>query len=123
MVTKKVTKNMAKAIPWTDRFEPPVSASQHPPTNMVTSSECAHSKEELFSGRVKEAHSLADLERQTADGNSLTLAMTWGVETSRHEVGAWLAEKSMMAVQQVEEQCLACAVRLGRCVGALVVVC
>lgn len=42
---------------------------------------------------MKEAYSLSDLERQTSDGDSLMLAMTWGVETSKREVTAWLTEK------------------------------
>jgi hypothetical protein len=114
---------MARAVLWADRHEPLISVTQHLPTHIVTGVGCTHSKEEPFNGRVKEAHSLADLERKTADGDSLTLAMTWGFESSIREVHVWLAEKSMMAVQQAEGQCLACAVKFGHCIAALVVIC
>jgi hypothetical protein len=62
------------------------------------------------------------LEEGTSDGDSMTVALTNDDERARHEVLAWLIQRSIMTVQRNNGQCLGCAVKTAHCVGGLVVV-
>jgi hypothetical protein len=115
-------KNIAKAIFWMDQGSQ-IPRPQALPSHIVCGRECVHGQEKPYTGRVKEAHSLVELDLATSDEDSVTIAMTWGAENSRNEVIAWVMERSMLTVQKRDDQCLRCAVNLAHCLGALVVIC
>lgn len=119
----KISEHTVTAVPWSELPQPPEPLPQPLPTHVVSGTACAHTDAGPFSGRVKMAHSLADLEQTTADGDSITVALTCGADSARYEVCAWVLQRAMMTVQKAEGQCVGCAVNLAHCVGALVVIC
>jgi hypothetical protein len=117
----KKPEHAVDTTPWNHLTTPTPPLPQPLPSHIILGTACAHTNSELFTGRVKVAHSLSELEEATADGDSITVALTRGVESARHEVWAWVAQRAMMTVRTAEGQCVGCAVKLAHCVGALVV--
>jgi hypothetical protein len=117
----QASKSTALAIPWTDSgllLELPSII----PSHIISGTFCEHSLTKSFVGRVKEAHCIDDLEASIGDCDGITIAMTWGVESSKLDVCAWVAERYIMTVVKRDDQCLACAVDMALSVRALVVV-
>ena len=108
--------------PWTYASQSFVPFSKQLPSHVVIGTACNHHEEDIFSGRVKLAHSISDVGSITSVGNEITVAMTASDERARHEVWEWVIQRGMMTVQRNKGQCLGCAVRAAHCVAALVVV-
>lgn len=108
--------------PWTYIIQSSTPSLKHLPSHVVIGTSCPHHEEDIFSGRVKLAHSISDVESMTSDGDGITVAMTDSDDRARYEVWEWVVQRGMMTVQRKEGQCLGCAVRAAHCVAALVVV-
>jgi len=90
---------------------------------MVSAWECAHKGvTKPFAARVRLAHSIADVERNTAENDGLTVALTFGAAGARDELVSWAVQRRVLTIVSPENQCVSCAVALGRAIGALLVV-
>jgi hypothetical protein len=107
---------------WTRLSTPLAPFKGGTPSHIAFGSACTHTDPPPFMGRVKVASSISDLEVAISDGDSLTVALSSADETAREEVLAYAVQRSIMTVRRVEGQCIGCAVQLGHCVGALIVI-
>lgn len=93
------------------------------PTHIIPAAKCNHPVTVPFSGRLKVAHSLADVENLAESKESIVVADTRNIMRARNEVVEWLVEKRVMAVYRGEERCLSCAYRLCHATGGVVIIC
>jgi len=108
--------------PWTYLSALAVPFTQQLPSHVIIGTACRHHEEDIFSARVRFAHSVSEMEGMASDGEGITVAMTNSDERARHEVWGWVVQRAMITVQRNEGQCLGCAVKGAHCVGAMVVV-
>ena len=81
--------------------QPPPLAKQVS-SHIINGNGCAHNDEDIFSGRVKIAHSIGEVERLTGDRDGITVAMTDSDERARHELWDWATKRSTMTVQEAK---------------------
>lgn len=62
--------------------------------HIINGNGCAHNDEDIFSGRVKIAHSTGEVEQLTGDRDGITVAMTDSDEIARHDVCDWATKEA-----------------------------
>ena len=77
---------------------------------------------QVYTGRVKVASSLAELEAITRDNSGISIALTLEDEEAVAEVTDFVVNKTMLAVKRGKEQCIYCACKVAHTVSALVVI-
>lgn len=102
----------------------PSQHQQSPPeaTHIIPGSKCNHGTLVPFTGRVKPAASLAELQELIGCRQCIVVTKSFGEGILRDEVLGYVAREGVLTVRRGEEQCVACAVKLTHAVHALVVV-
>ncbi|KAK4443835.1 hypothetical protein QBC34DRAFT_385911 [Podospora aff. communis PSN243] len=102
-------------------FSQPTLDASFPSHTIIPGPPCNHGPSASHACHVRVAHSLADVQRYTADGKGLTVALTGLDAQAQEEVETWARRMGLLSVKRAEEMCAGCAVRLGWVIGAMLV--
>jgi len=111
--------------PWTylpPNFPSPILGPSFPSFTIISGTDCNHGPSMRKMCRVRVAYSLADVQRCTAQGMGLTVALTQFHARARDEVETRARILAVLTVNRSEKMCTSCAVKLGWAVGALLVI-
>lgn len=95
---------------------------QHACRHIVTGRTCNHGPTLAFTGRIKVANSLEQLQSDAASGQSIVVTRSFENDDAIQEIEDFIAREKILAVRRNQKQCTACAVRLAHTIGAIVVV-
>ncbi|PSN68090.1 hypothetical protein BS50DRAFT_587304 [Corynespora cassiicola Philippines] len=103
----------------------PVQAS----SKIITGAVCNHGQDLRFTGRIKLASSLVELNdacspkpEMHGTGLSLVVAQTFHNTHALQEAEGFVRQSRILSVKRGENQCTGCAVKLAHLVGALIVI-
>ena len=92
------------------------------PSHIATGSACGHENPQSTVARVKLAASIEQLPDITMTNEGMTVALTAGDRRAQEEALSFVVQHHILTVYRGEGQCVACAISLAHCIGALVVI-